>query len=103
LEAYLDRFPRSKFVFLTATPFRRDKRAIPGRTAYSYPVSRASREKAFGKVHFRAAAVVNELDEDEVDRAVARAAVRQLNEDRARGFDHRLFARAPLQSIQPSG
>ena len=93
-KAYLDRFSKSRFVFLTATPFRRDKRAIPGRTAYSYPVSRASREKAFGKVHFRAAAVVNGLDEDEVDGAVARVAVRQLTEDRARGFDHRLFARA---------
>lgn len=85
-QAYLDRFSSAQFVFLTATPFRRDKRTIPGRTAYSYPVSRASREKAFGKVHFRAAEVENDLDEDEVDRAVARVAVSQLVDDRSRGF-----------------
>src|SRR5262249_53924506 len=79
---------------LTATPFRRDKRAIPGRLAYSYPVSRAAREHAFGRVSFRPAVVHNDHDEAEVDRAIATAALAQLHADRANGFDHRLFARA---------
>lgn len=92
--AYLDHYPEARFVFLTATPFRRDKKAIPGRLAYSYPVSRASREQAFGKVSFRPAAVLNDQDEDEVDRSIAQAAIEQLNADKALGFDHRLFARA---------
>ncbi len=91
---YLEHYKSARFVFLTATPFRRDKKTIPGRVAYFYPVSRASREKAFGRVSFRAAQVNNDLDEQEVDRAVARAAVQQLKEDREAGFDHRLFARA---------
>jgi superfamily II DNA or RNA helicase len=92
--AYLEHYASARFVFLTATPFRRDKRAIPGRLAYTYPVSRASRERAFGKVSFRPAAVRNDHDEEEIDRAIASAAVEQLRADRAAGFDHRLFARA---------
>jgi hypothetical protein len=93
-KAYLDHYPAARFAFLTATPFRRDKKAIPGRIAYSYPVSRASKESAFGKVSFRPAIVQNDQDEDETDRAIARAAIQQLRADRAAGFDHRLFARA---------
>jgi len=93
-KAYLDHYRGARFVFLTATPFRRDKKAIPGRLAYSYPVSRASRENAFGRVSFRAAIVGDDRDEDEIDRAIATAAIAQLRADRAAGFDHRLFARA---------
>lgn len=33
--AYLEQFSSARFVFLTATPFRRDRRPIPGRLAYS--------------------------------------------------------------------
>lgn len=53
--AYLSYFTGARFVFLTATPFRRDKKVIPGKLAYRYPVSKAAREKAFGKVRFVAA------------------------------------------------
>lgn len=81
--AYLGHYSRAKFVFLTATPFRRDKKAILGRLAYSYPVSKASREQAFGSVSFRPAPVHNDHDEDEVDLAIARAAIAQLREDQA--------------------
>jgi len=93
-KAYIEHYPHARFVFLTATPFRRDKKAIPGRLAYTYPVSRASREQAFGKVSFRPAVVRNDQDEDEIDRAIATAAIAQLRADRQAGLDHRLFARA---------
>ncbi len=92
--AYLEHYKGARFAFLTATPFRRDKKTIPGRLAYYYPVSRASKESAFGRVRFRAASVQNDLDEHEVDRAIAKAAIQQLREDRNAQFDHRLFARA---------
>lgn len=92
--AYLKHFPTARFVFLTATPFRRDKKPIPGRSAYWYPVHKASREQAFGKVHFRAAQAKNDQDEYEVDLAVVREAIRQLQKDTEAGFDHRIFARA---------
>jgi hypothetical protein len=38
--------------------------------------------------------VRNANDDDEVDRSVAHAAVAQLRADQAKGFDHRIFARA---------
>ncbi|WP_170950318.1 DEAD/DEAH box helicase family protein [Mesorhizobium sp. WSM3864] len=92
--AFLAHFPAARFVFLTATPFRRDRKVIPGRTAYWSPVSKASRESAFGKVTFHAAPVRNDSDDEEVDRSVTETAVAQLQQDRAAGFDHRIFARA---------
>jgi superfamily II DNA or RNA helicase len=92
--AFMSHYPNAKFVFLTATPFRRDRKNIPGRMAYWYPVSKASRENAFGRVRFTAARVRNDNDDEEIDRAVARTAAAQLASDRAQGFDHRIFARA---------
>ncbi|MHA6671354.1 DEAD/DEAH box helicase [Enterobacter mori] len=92
--AYLTHYSSARFVFLTATPFRRDSKPIPGKLAYRYPVMRATEEGAFEPIQFSAVAVENELDDDHVDRAIARAAVAQLVQDRAAGFDHRLFVRA---------
>lgn len=93
-KAFLEHYKSARFVFLTATPFRRDKKIIPGRIAYSYPVSRASKESAFGRVRFQPAVVNDDQNDDEIDLAIARTAVQQLRADRAAGFDHRLFARA---------
>ncbi len=91
--AYVKHFTNARFVFLTATPFRRDGRLIPGKPVYRYPVMRAVAEGAFDPIRFCAAPVENELDEH-VDQTIADATVQQLNEDLADGFDHRLFIRA---------
>ncbi len=40
-KAYLEHYPNARFVFLTATPFRRDRKAIPGRLAYTARLARA--------------------------------------------------------------
>lgn len=96
--AYLKHLTASKFVFLTATPFRSDNLVIPGKLIYRYPVMRAIDEGAFDPVTFRAVPVDDELNDAEVDRAIARVAVEQFTEDRANGYDHRLFVRA--SSIQ---
>ncbi|MBV2143746.1 DEAD/DEAH box helicase family protein [Falsochrobactrum sp. TDYN1] len=92
--AFLAHYPRAKFIFLTATPFRRDRKVIPGRMAYWYPVSKAAKESAFGRVTFTPAPVRNANDDDEIDRSVARTAVARLRADQANGYDHRIFARA---------
>jgi superfamily II DNA or RNA helicase len=92
--AYLELYKGAKFLFLTATPFRRDGRVIPGKLVYRYPVMRAVQEGAFSRVHYRAVAVDNDLDDEAIDRAVAEAAVAQLRADREAGRDHRLFVRA---------
>lgn len=92
--AYLQHFTAARFVFLTATPFRRDGRVIPGKLIYRYPVVRALEEGAFVPITFRAAPVVNQLDDTHVDHVIAETAVAQLKEDIANGLDHRLFIRA---------
>lgn len=92
--AFLAHYKAARFVFLTATPFRRDGRVIPGKLVYRYPVTRAVEEGAFQPVSFRAAPVVDPLNDDEIDRSIATTAVAQLNADRAAGKDHRLFVRA---------
>jgi len=92
--AYLEHYQQARFVFLTATPFRRDGLVIPGKLIYRYPVMRAVEEGAFDPVTFCAVQVENELDDAHVDQVIARAAVERFNQDRANGFDHRLFIRA---------
>jgi superfamily II DNA or RNA helicase len=92
--AYMKHYSGARFVFLTATPFRRDGRVIPGKLVYRYPVMRAVQEGAFDPVAFRVAPVENGLDDDHVDRVIAETAASQLREDIEAGLDHRLFVRA---------
>lgn len=92
--AYIEHYSDARFVFLTATPFRRDGRVIPGKLVYRYPVMRAVSEGAFDPVAFRAAPIQNELDDLHIDRAIAVTAVQQLRADQSAGHDHRLFVRA---------
>lgn len=92
--AFLAHFKSARFLFLTATPFRRDGRVIPGKLVYRYPVTRAVDEGAFRPVSFRAAPVVDPLNDAEIDRSIAVTAVAQLEADAQQGKDHRLFVRA---------
>ncbi|QXR34678.1 DEAD/DEAH box helicase family protein [Alcaligenes aquatilis] len=92
--AFLAHYKNARFVFLTATPFRRDGRVIPGKLVYRYPVTRAVEEGAFRPVAFRAAPVHDPLNDAEIDRSIAETAVAQLQADIQHGMDHRLFVRA---------
>jgi superfamily II DNA or RNA helicase len=92
--AFMQHYTSARFVFLTATPFRRDGRPIPGKLVYRYPVMKAVQEGAFHPVSFVAVQVENELDDAQIDRAIAQAATSRLREDAEAGFDHRLFVRA---------
>lgn len=92
--AYLEHYTNARFVFLTATPFRRDGQIIPGKLVYRYPVMKAVDEGAFHPVAFRAAPIQNTLDDYHIDQVIAETAVNQLQQDLAAGHDHRLFVRA---------
>jgi superfamily II DNA or RNA helicase len=92
--AFLSHYKNARFIFLTATPFRRDGKVIPGKLVYRYPVIRAVEEGAFRPVAFRAAPVHDPLDDQHIDRSIAETAVAQLKEDLKAGRDHRLFIRA---------
>ena len=45
-------YPDAKKILFTATPFRRDKKEIPGKVVYNYPISQAYHEGIFGKIEF---------------------------------------------------
>ncbi|MCW1827332.1 DEAD/DEAH box helicase family protein [Enterobacter asburiae] len=92
--AYLEYYTEARFVFLTATPFRRDGQVIPGKLVYRYPVMKAVDEGAFHPVAFRAAPIQNTVDDHHIDQVIAETAVNQLQQDLAAGYDHRLFVRA---------
>lgn len=92
--AYIEHYRSARFVFLTATPFRRDGRVIPGKLAYRYPVMKALQEGAFQPIAVLAVPVEDTLDDEHVDRAIAELAVRQFRADIEAGYDHRIFVRA---------
>jgi superfamily II DNA or RNA helicase len=85
----------AKQVHFTATPFRRDRREIAGRLIYTYELRQAYEDGVFGQLDYRA--VIPGIGENP-DLAIARAAARKLQEDRAAGLDHRLMVRTATKT-----
>ena len=48
----INHYTSASIVLFTATPFRRDKKEIPGKIIYNYPISLAYEEGIFGKTEF---------------------------------------------------
>lgn len=84
-------FPKSKKIFFTATPFRRDKKEIPGDIIYHYPLSQAYEDKIFGEISFYP--IKKDLNPANHDLLIAKNAERIFFEDRKKGLDHFLFVR----------
>ncbi len=82
-------------VLFTATPFRSDRKEVPGRLVYSYDLSQAYRDEVFGSISYHA--VEGESGETG-DRAIARAASTQLRSDQAKGLDHLIMVRTGQKS-----
>lgn len=71
--ALLAAFPDAVAVGFSATPFRRDRRQIPGRVVFEYPLQRAVDDGLFAPIKYReVAAGPSALERD---RAVAEAAI----------------------------
>lgn len=85
--------PNARHVLLSATPFRRDRRQIPGRLVFYYPLRRAVEESAFGKVSFVPVVVASEALPGTRDAALVARAVEVFRRDKALGLQHRILAR----------
>jgi superfamily II DNA or RNA helicase len=85
-----DAFDGKPVIQFTATPFRRDGRAVDGKAIFTYPLHQAQVDGYFKPISF---VPVFEIDPDASDQAIARAAVARLEEDRAKNLDHILMAR----------
>jgi superfamily II DNA or RNA helicase len=84
----LDYFINSKQILFTATPFRRDKKEVPGKLVYNYPLSRAKEDKVFGNVEYYQ---VN--GNGDLDVAIALKTDEVFKKDKQEGFDHYLIVR----------
>lgn len=89
----LEKFADKRITLFTATPYRSDKRALPGRMIYRYPLSKAQEDGVFSKFDF---AMVPTIEDD--DKKLAERAVERLSEDLSNGYDHTLLVRASNKS-----
>lgn len=92
--ALLEQFSGINRVYLTATPFRRDKRHVDGTLVFAYDVAQAKRDGVYGTINFHP---VTPADGQSADIAIADAALDALNADRADGRHSRLLVRAASQ------
>lgn len=90
-EAFRERFKNKPVLQFTATPFRNDGKAVDGKVIYNYPLRKSQEEGYFRTINF---SPVREYHPQRVDDKIAREAIRQLDEDIAKGFDHIVMARA---------
>lgn len=91
--AFLRATPNARHVLLSATPFRRDRKQLPGRLIFYYSLRRAVHENAFGRVVFRPVPVAEDALPSARDAALVAAAAEVYRSDAAAGFQHRLLAR----------
>lgn len=85
------RFFTSKTILqFTATPYRNDGRHIDGKVIFNFPMKQAQEEGYFQKINFKP---LREDFPNKHNEAIARAAVRQLDEDRKNKLDHIVMAR----------
>src|SRR5690606_16552023 len=87
-QGLLDYFSNSKQILFTATPFRRDKKEVPGKLIYNYPLSRAKEDNVFGEVEYYPVTANNEIDKN-----IAIRTAEIFNKDRDAGLDHYLIIR----------
>lgn len=94
-KALLENLSPAKQVHFTATPFRRDRRELPGKLIYNYELRQAYEDGVFGQLNYRP---VQPAEGQNADVAIATAAARQLREDRERGLEHRLMVRTATKT-----
>lgn len=75
-------------ILFTATPYRNDGRAIPGRTVFRFPLREAQKDEYFSRIDFTSV-----LDFEKDDEPLARAALERLRSDLGEGNSHVLLAR----------
>ena len=88
--ALIEAFPPSRQILFTATPFRRDRKQLPGRFVYEFPLREAFHDGVFGAIRFIGCDVDPSTPNDVV---IARRAEAQYRADRSADLDHRLMVR----------
>lgn len=91
-KSVVEKFPESKKIYFTATPFRRDKKEIKGNLVYSYPLAKAHEDGIFGDIGY--IAIPNTEDDAEKHISIAQKAEEVFQTDKSNGFQHAILVRA---------
>jgi superfamily II DNA or RNA helicase len=83
-------FAKSKRVFLTATPFRRDRKRIQAPLVYHYPIAKALEDGIYSPIKFHP---VESAGPQSRDHHLAAATAMLLRSQRKRGFSSKLLIR----------
>ncbi len=94
-KALMQAFPSARQVLFTATPFRRDRKQLPGEFVYEFPLREALADGVFGSISFVGCDNTEQLSNDVV---IARKTQEIYNHDRTDGFDHRVMVRTDSRS-----
>lgn len=87
---FRSKFAKEKVIQFTATPFRNDGKRLDGKLISNFPLKKAQEQGYYKKIEFVA---IREYDNDKADVQIAELAVKRLNEDIGKGFNHILMAR----------
>ncbi len=96
--ALIAAFPSAKHLLFSATAFRRDRRQLPGKLVFYYPLRKAVEERAFGRVKFCPVEVDIDSVTEARDEALINKAVAVFRADHLAGYDHKIFARTDRTS-----
>lgn len=86
-----ERFIGKKILQFTATPFRNDGKKIDGKIIFNYGLALAQKAGYFKPIDFYP---IQEFDERKSDNEIAKIAIKQLDDDLKKGYEHVLLARA---------
>ena len=94
----LNAFSSAKQIFLTATPFRRDKKEIKARLVYNYPLKQAYEDGLFSRIDYIPVNVDQLGNEDEKNIAIAQKAEEVF---KARNYpEHKIIIRTDTKLAQ---
>lgn len=91
----LEYFSLAKKILFTATPFRRDKKEVPGKLLYNYPLSKAKEDRVFGEIGYIPVAPRNG---EIIDVTLAKAAEEIFKADRDAQLNHFLLIRTETKN-----
>jgi len=94
-KAIIEAIPHARKVIFTATPFRLDKREIPGVIIYEFSLKEAFEDKIFGHIQYVPVITGKRLSDDI---AIARETEKVYLDDKNEGLNHRILVRTNTRS-----
>ena len=89
--ALVKAFPTARMVFLTATPFRRDRRRIRAELVYHYSIGKALDDGIYRPVEYHA--VAHDKNRANQDKLLCQAAAQVLSDEKKLGNDAKILVR----------